>query len=218
MKVGTDGVLLGAWANVANCTSALDVGTGTGLIALMLAQRNPALQLTALDIDAAAVEQAVENVARTEWSDRIVVKEADFSLYSATQDRFDLIVSNPPYFRNSLKCPDESRTAARHTDSLSFADLIKNAADLLSAKGRFCVVIPTDAMAEFLACSSACGLFLSRRMLVCTKPGIAPKRVLLELQKNASLEVTEELLVVELARHQYSEEYTALTRDFYLKM
>lgn len=218
MKVGTDGVLLGAWAEVEEATSALDVGTGTGLIALMLAQRNELLQICAIDIDQAAVLQARENVAATNWLNRIEVEQADFISYFPANKQFDLIVSNPPYFRDSLKSPNDSRTAARHTDSLGFNQLVKQAALLLAAKGRFCVVIPTDGMSDFLADCTLSGLFLAKRLLVCTKPGAAPKRVLLELRKAPVAVVNEEVLVVELARHQYSQEYIALTRQFYLKM
>ena len=164
MKVGTDGVLLGAWADVSGVTRALDVGTGTGLIALMLAQRSESLQLAAIDIDEGAVLQATENVAASPWGERIGVEQADFVSFVPAKP-YELIVSNPPYFQDSLKSPNDSRTAARHTDSLGFDQLVAKASELLAADGRFCVVIPTDAMAYFLACCDQCGLFLYKRLL-----------------------------------------------------
>ncbi|MGL4852948.1 MAG: tRNA1(Val) (adenine(37)-N6)-methyltransferase [Phocaeicola sp.] len=218
MKVGTDGVLLGAWADVNNCRSALDVGTGTGLVALMLAQRNPVLEIVAVDIDEAATEQALENVYRSPWKERISVRQVDFSCYNSPSLRFDLIVSNPPYFKDSLKSPCELRNAARHTDSLRFEQLISGASELLSFDGRFCVIIPADAMGEFVACAEEYEFGLFKRLLVRTKPDAAPKRVLLEFRKGGGVMVEESDLVVELARHQYSEAYTELTREFYLKM
>ncbi|MGL5937756.1 MAG: tRNA1(Val) (adenine(37)-N6)-methyltransferase [Phocaeicola sp.] len=219
MKVGTDGVLLGAWADVSHSLSALDIGTGTGLIALMLAQRNALLQVSAIDIDAGAAEQALENVARSPWSNRIKVEQADVLFFGPDSgSSFDLIVCNPPYFSDSLKSPCESRTTARHNDSLRFEQLVERVSFLLAENGRFCVVIPTDAMDCFVNYSEQVGLFLTKRLRICTKPDVAPKRVLLEFQKQSDSVVEENVLVVELSRHQYSAEYTELTREFYLKM
>ncbi|MDR0892473.1 MAG: methyltransferase, partial [Mediterranea sp.] len=135
MKVGTDGVLLGAWASVAGARRLLDVGTGTGLIALMLAQRCDAdARLVALDIDALAVEQARGNVAASLWSDRIEVLEADFKQYHPDV-KFDVVVSNPPYFTEALACPDPQRNMARHNDSLSYGKLLEGVAKFLSQEG-----------------------------------------------------------------------------------
>lgn len=215
MKVGTDGVLLGAWTNIVSAARILDIGTGTGLISLMLAQRCRA-QITAVDIDREAVEQARGNVMESPWADRIKVEWQDICRYTP-EIRFDTIVSNPPYFVNSMKCPDDQRNKARHTDELDFENLIACVADLLSPDGAFSVIIPADGMSDFLTISEKNGLFLSRRTYVRTKPEAEPKRVLLEF-KTQSVIAEEDCLVVELSRHVYSKEYTALTKEFYLKM
>lgn len=215
MKVGTDGVLLGAWARVASASRILDIGTGTGLISLMLAQRSGAL-ITAIDIDADAVRQARGNIEASPWKDRVEVVRQDICSY-VTNERFDVIVSNPPYFVNSLKCPDGQRSMARHCDCMEFGDLIKHAVGLLLPEGAFSVIIPTGGMEEFLTIASGYNLFLSRQTLVRTKPDVAPKRVLLEFKKQPVVCIQDEL-VIELSRHVYSEAYIELTKDFYLKM
>lgn len=215
MKVGTDGVLLGAWVDVASARNILDIGTGTGLIALMMAQRGNA-RIWAIDIDADAVEQARGNVAASPWKDRIEVERQD-ACHFVSDILFDAIVSNPPYFADSLKCPDGQRNTARHTDHLDFDRLTASAARLLHPEGTFSVIIPTDGRESFLQIAARHGLHLSRQTWVHTKPGAAPKRVLLALRFTAARCLTDDL-TIELSRHVYSEEYTALTRDFYLKM
>ena len=195
MKVGTDGVLLGAWTSVQGARRVLDVGTGTGLVALMLAQRSPAdVKIVALEVDTAAVEQAKENVARSFWKEQIEVVQADFNQYHSS-GKFDVIVSNPPYFVGSLKCPDVQRNAARHATSLTYEELLKGVAGLLAEDGTF----------------------TARQLNVITKPGGVPKRVLIAFSFGNRECVVEELLT-EIARHKYSEEYIMLTREYYLKM
>ena len=216
MKVGTDGVLLGAWTNLQNANRILDVGTGTGLIALMLAQRTKDATITAIDIDADAVGQAQENVSDSPWKDRVEVTLQDICTY-APDGLFDIIVSNPPYFVNSLKCPDGQRTTARHTDSLDANRLIGKVTELLAPEGRFSLILPADQTDELLRIAEEYGLYPSRITRVITRPGLPPKRVLVEFRKTTQIcEETE--LVVELDRHVYSEDYIALTKDFYLKM
>lgn len=216
MKVGTDGVLLGAWAGVAGVRRVLDIGTGTGLIALMLAQRTePSLaRLDALDIDAEAVEQARENVAASPWSDRIHVELGDIRAFQSTE-LYDLVVSNPPYF-NALKSPSAQRNAARHTDSLSFRDLAASAVRLLAPEGRLAVVIPTDAVPEFLSATAEVDLFPCRHTRVRTKDGAPAKRSLLEFGRKV-VPLVEDELQLEDAQGQRSEQYKALARDFYLR-
>ena len=216
MKVGTDGVLLGAWTNLKNANRILDVGTGTGLIALMLAQRTRDAKITAIDIDADAVGQAKENVLASPWKDRVEVALQDVCTY-VPDGLFDIIVSNPPYFVNSLKCPDGQRTTARHTDSLDANRLIGKVTELLAPEGRFSLILPADQTDELLRIAEENGLYPSRITRVITRPGLPPKRVLVEFRKTTQIcEETE--LVVELDRHVYSEDYIALTKDFYLKM
>jgi tRNA1Val (adenine37-N6)-methyltransferase len=214
MKVGTDGVLLGAWTDVTGVRRLLDVGTGTGLIALMLAQRNAVAQIDAIDIDGDAVAQARENVLASPWSERIRVMEGDVCLYEG-RAAYDLIVSNPPYF-NALKCPDAQRHAARHTDSLSFRGLTAAASRLLTAEGRLAVVIPTDAVKDFLAAAAEADLFPIRRLQVATKPGALAKRTLMELARRVRAHEAD-TLVLEDAPGVRSAGYKALTAEFYIK-
>ena len=216
MKVGTDGVLLGAWSDVNDACKVLDVGTGTGLVALMIAQRSTAA-ITALEIDADAVSQAKENVADSPWRDVIEVVEQDFRTY-ASYEKFDLIVSNPPYFVDSLLCPEEQRTLARHNGSLRYDELLSGAARLLSTKGRFCVVIPMDASDALLVMAADIGLYPSKQLIVITAPGKQPKRTLIEFVFDPEVVCDKKELLLEEKRHQYSPGYIELTREYYLNM
>ena len=196
MKVGTDGVLLGAWAPADKAKRILDVGTGTGLIALQLAQRNPHARITAIEIDAAAAGQATENVSHSPWADRVEVICHDFRDYQP-ENRFDLIVSNPPYFIDALKCPDEQRCTARHAGNLNYDLLFHRSASLLEEQGVVSIIIPAEAEK--------------------TKPGKPCRRVLLNFGFEAK-ECREEKLCIEVNHNEFTPEYVALTKDFYLKM
>ena len=143
MKVGTDGVLLGAWTDLSHSRRILDIGTGTGLIALMLAQRCMDARITAIDLDSAAVEQAQENIQASPWKDRIEALQQDICTYHPN-GTFDTIVSNPPYFIDSLKCPDGQRSTARHTDTLDADRLIGKVSELLTSDGRFSIILPAE--------------------------------------------------------------------------
>lgn len=215
MKVGTDGVLLGAWTDVSASRQILDIGTGTGLIALMLAQRCTA-HVTAIDIDTEAVGQATENINASPWKHRMEVWQQDVCQLQ-TDRRYDTIVSNPPYFNQSLKGPDSQRNTARHTDTLNAGDLFRKTAELLAPEGCFSLIIPSDQTDEIIRIAATYGLHPSRRTDVITRPGLPPKRALLAFRKTAR-ECMKNELVIELDRHVYSEDYIALTRDFYLKM
>lgn len=217
MKVGTDGVLLGAWTSVCDAASILDVGTGTGLIALMLAQRTTSAHIMAIDIDANAVEQATENSAQSPWSNRIEVATADFNHFRVGEsEQFDLIVSNPPYFKQSLKPPTKSRSLARHDHTLSHEVLIENSIRLLKERGRLSVILPYVEGSVFIALAAAKGLFCARKTNVFATPNAEVKRLLLEFSK-AKVKMEEDNLVIEEGgRHAYSKEYLELTREFYL--
>lgn len=217
MKVGTDGVLLGAWTSVQNAHKILDVGTGTGLVALMLAQRSlPDADIVALEIDETAAGQARDNVTRSPWKERVEVVQADFRSYQSS-DKFDVVVSNPPYFVDSLECPDQQRNAARHNDSLTYEELLEGVAGLLAEDGAFTIVIPVDVADRVKMIAAVKNLYAVRQLNVITKPGSVPKRTLITFTFSNQECVVEELLT-ELARHQYSEEYIALTREYYLNM
>ncbi|MDR1882181.1 MAG: methyltransferase [Prevotella sp.] len=216
MKVGTDGVLLGAWAaDGAVCRHILDVGTGTGLIALMLAQRNPGALVQAIDIDESACLQAKANVEASPFAARIRVAHADFSDYaSQTGACFDLVVSNPPYFVQSLKSPDSRRSLARHDGSLSLAELTGKGKSLIRPEGRLALILPVERENELEELARSNGLTISRKTFVVPIPEAVPKRLLAELRAGPSACVRENLLVEE-ARHQYSLAYKDLTAAFY---
>ena len=217
MKVGIDGVLLGAWTQVEDAQNILDVGTGTGLISLMLAQRSNAI-ITGIDIESGAIDQAKENVANSPWSHRINILGQSFQDFTKTTNLlFDLIVSNPPYFINSLKAPLESRSTARHTDSLTHAELIENAMRILTPTGRICLILPVNEGVECIRFAESKGLFCSKRVNVYPKRDGEVKRLLLEFKMQKSeTEISD--LVVEESRHQYSAEFINLAKDYYLKL
>lgn len=215
MKVGTDGVLLGAWTDVSNAKNILDVGTGTGLLSLMMAQRCNA-DITAIEIDKQAIIQANKNVRRSPWEKQITILHTDYNKYTPNQ-KFDLIVSNPPYFANSLLPPDESRSLARHTNELTYTDLIKKTVTLLQPTGTFSLIIPIDVCEKIIETAYNNSLFLIKRTNVYTKPERSIKRTLLTFGFISANCVTDSL-IIELSRHIYSEEYIELTKQYYLKM
>ena len=206
MKVGTDGVLLGAWAPTG--TRILDVGTGSGLIARMLMQRCPEAEVEGIDIDEAAVEQARENGVK-----------AFVSSLQEWQGMYDLIVSNPPYFQNSLKNPDKGRQTARHTDTLSFAELIKHSARLLIEDGQLALILPAEAENEIRQLAGAEGFFLTRVTRVYSKESKPARRVLMAFSRDNGItehRYTEDTLVLEDEKGGRSLPYQTLCRDFYL--
>lgn len=218
MKVGTDGVLLGAWAPLPACEAqparVLDIGTGSGLIALMIAQRCPEAVIDAIDIDADAVAEARHNVAQSPWSERIAVRQADFAT-AAIETSYDLIVSNPPFF-DGTAAPDAHRAAARSTATLSPATLIGKAAALLAPRGILAVVYPHDALQRIIALAVENGLAVAHVTEVATRPGAAPKRVLAAFCRGVVAATLRDSFTLEAPDHSRSPQYAALTADFYL--
>lgn len=218
MKVGTDGVLLGAWTHTHGSERILDIGTGTGLIALMLAQRSDAI-IDAIDIDPNACLQARENIASSPFADRIHVYHTPLSGYTPAEGiKYDRIVSNPPYFIDSLKCPDDKRRVARHTDTLSLPDLLRDSRRLLAPGGKIALVLPFDQRESLLDLIRTERLFLSNETLVSPVKDSNPKRILAELSADPQTRPLRSYLTIEIERHRYTEEFTALVKDFYLKM
>ena len=220
MKIGTDGVLLGAWSPIPeNCYSVLDIGTGTGIIALMIAQRSSAEQIDALEIDGDAYEQATENFEKSPWNDRLYCFHAGLDeLIDEPEDEYDLIISNPPFYTENYKPEDKQRDLARFEDAMPFEMLIEAADLLLSENGILSVIIPFKEEENFLTLSKEFELFPMKITRVKGTPNSEIKRSLLAFKKIETLEVEIDELIIETQRHIYTEEYIALTKDFYLKM
>ncbi len=217
MKVGTDAVLLGAWIKTKNAESILDIGTGTGVIAIMLAQKSFAA-IDALDIEVNAYLQAKENAEQCNWNSRITVYHSSVQDFlKLTPRKYDLIVSNPPYFIDSSKSAEEVRTHARHNDLLSFQELIDSVVGLLNKKGRFCVILPNKEAALLRKMAEAKGLTLSKLLRVRTKENQdTEKRHIMQFEFNPE-EFSEETIVIEKdGRHEYTEEYKELTKEYYI--
>ncbi len=217
MKVGTDAILLGSWAEATEPSAILDIGTGTGVIALMLAQRFPAARIDAVEIDAAAIDQATDNFGRSPWADRLAAHSGSIQDFDVDH-RYDLIVSNPPYFVNSLPPGDASRQLARHDNSLTSTDLADAASRLLTTTGRFCVILPFEQSDKIIAIATARGMHCSRWCCVRPTPKHQPKRVLLEFTKTTDGPAEETELTIEIRRHEYSPEYAELAQAFLLKL
>ena len=218
MKVGIDGVLLGAWADVNSVGKVLDIGTGSGLIALMLAQRSNA-HITAIDIEPNAVLQTKENIENSPWKDRIRAKVISIQEFAAsTDEKFDLIVSNPPYFVNSLKNSSANKTTARHTDSLTHEELMIGAKKILADNGRICLILPVNEGEKCMQFSESIGLHCHKTVYVHPKPAVEAKRVLLQFGFAPTTTEVTELEIETSERHQYSKEFAALAKDFYLKL
>lgn len=216
MKVGTDGVLLGSWAK--GGTRILDIGTGTGLIALMMAQRYPTAHIDAIEIDKEAAQQAKENVAQSPFANRVNIVNIALQNYKEQSQGklYDAIVSNPPYFENSLKNPDKNRAQARHTDALPFRELMHNAYSLLSDEGIFSIIVPNEAKSTIEYEAIVVGLSISKMVHIKTKSNKAPKRLLMEFRKQPSVaEITTECLEQDdSTKNQW---YKNLTSPFYIK-
>lgn len=220
MKVGIDGVLLGAWTPLNNSELfILDVGTGSGLIALMLAQRNKSARIDAIDIEEGAYLQSKINVDNSGWNDRINVHQIDFKDFASTSLlRFDLIISNPPYFNSSLKSTNESRSKARHTETLSHTSLLENAVTVIKKTGRICLILPVTEGLQCVKFAKSLSLFCYQCVYVHPTPFHEAKRVLLEFGYNDQETQIFHLDIETDKRHTYSDAFTLLAKDFYLKL
>ncbi len=218
MKVGTDGVMLGAWAEISNSKTILDIGTGTGLIALMCAQRNSSARIVGIEIDQEASIQATENFNNSNWSDRLFVKNIAVQDFAHNNiSKFDAIISNPPFFENAFKAKNTKRHTARHTDSLSFSDLLSVSSKLLSEEGFFSLIIPAESRNKFIEEAKKYSLYLLKRLDVYpTNQSLSAKRSLLTFAKVEQSPTIDVLIIEPEKRHQYSDTYIELTKAFYL--
>jgi tRNA1Val (adenine37-N6)-methyltransferase len=216
MKVGTDGVLLGAWTSVGNTSRILDVGTGTGLIALMLAQRCNAV-IDAIEIDKEASLEAAYNFNQSAWNERLKVFHEDFLQYSVpTEEKYDLIVSNPPFFINSLKTPDERLAVAKHNVNMSIAQLLNKSSSLLKADGRIALIFPYEDFDYVKESARLAGYYVKKRTDVYAKPSKSPVRTLIEFSLIPLFPVTDHLAIRD-ANDDFSETFRKMTAPYYLK-
>lgn len=222
MKVNTDGVLLGAWCPIPNINHrVLDIGTGTGVIALMIAQRDPNPNIDAVEIDLPSAQEAASNFINSKWKDRLRVLNLSFSQFCKEEilsesRRFNLIISNPPFFENSLKSVRSRKMNARHCDNtLPFQELAKGVSQLLCDGGEFGIILPVEEHVRFNSTALDNGLYLVRECLVYTKPGGIPKRVM-AVYSNIDSNIARETLFIHNEAGEYSKEYRALTKEFYL--
>lgn len=216
MKVGTDGVLLGALAQFDQPQRLLDIGCGTGLLALMLKQRYPEAETLAVEIDDGAASDAAQNFAAAPWP--IALLHQDFRQFADQRPHpFDAIVCNPPYFADALKCPDPARRTARHTDTLPFAQLMQGAAKILTENGRMWVVIPPAEASDLVAQANRCGLYATRQIAVAAIEGQVPKRLLIAFERHPESCQTESLAMETADRRAYTDAYRQAVGPFYLE-
>ena len=219
MKIGTDGVLLGAWTSVGHDPyNVLDIGSGTGVLSLMMAQRSNAQQIEAIEIDDDAFEQCVENFEQSHWNDRLFCFHASLLEYiEAVDEKFDLIICNPPFYSEDYKTQNKARDLARFSDAMPLEHIIYAVFNLLSDTGRFSIVIPYKAEKNVIEEAHVIGLYPNRILRVRGNETSALKRSLIEFSYSKNPVKTSEL-IIETSRHNYTEDYIALTKDFYLKM
>jgi len=215
MKVGTDSVLLGAWCNGSKAMNILDIGTGTGILALLMAQRFSASQVTAIEVNPAAYEEAVYNVASSPWSDRIHLINRDLINFS-TDEKFDLVIANPPFFHSDLKSHQTGKATARHATDFNI-NSFANSTKWLSPNGRLAGVYPVDIFQKFKSEMDLLGFHPLRIMKVHATPEKSPHRILFEFsgQKTCNTDI-DSIVIESKGRHGYSEKYRELTKDFYL--
>ncbi len=217
MKVGTDGVILGAWTDIEGAGRALDIGTGTGLLALMLAQRSKSLFIDAIEIDPAAARQAAENVAGSVYAERISVRLSDFRDFDPEAGvQYDLVICNPPYFNRSFKAPGNGRTLARHSDTLDLAVLFGRVASFLLPTGRITIIIPSEQVESTKEIAGMQHFYPGRILEIRPVPGAAPKRHGIAFTRKKSTPEVQSLVIEEHGRHGYSDAFRELTKEFYL--
>ena len=220
MKVGTDGVLLGAWCSLESLPKTiLDIGTGTGIISLMLAQRSSAISIDGVEVDPSAYMQTVDNFENSDWSDRLYCYNASFQKFAddTNKETYDLIVSNPPFYTEDYITKSSSRNKARFTSSLTFKELIGGISKILSKSGFFSTIIPFKEESTFICLAEQHSLHLNKICRVQGNKNSEIKRSLMTFSFN-KVKISETNLIIENSRHKYTKEYEELTNNFYLKM
>jgi tRNA1Val (adenine37-N6)-methyltransferase len=221
MKIGTDGILLGSWVDCTQANEILDIGTGTGVIAIMCAQKNQHATITALELDEGAVKDANHNVENCPWSNRIQVVHTSLQLFEQeTEKKYDCIISNPPFFENSQKANNEGRLKARHTDTLHYTDLMRYAERHLTEKGMLSLILPTEQGYQCIEKSMGFNLSPIRICKVHPIPSKPAHRILISLTRSAdnlTLEETQLIIETGVVRHEYTTDYQRVCKDFYLK-
>lgn len=219
MKVGTDGVLLGAWAPVHDTKSILDIGTGTGVIAIMLAQRAEKAQIHAVEIEETACEQAKENMMASPWTNRLTVEHTPIQDYAKIhQGEYDLIVSNPPFFSGGTLSDNQDRSSVRHTIKMPHGDLLSAVRRLLSKEGRFCCILPLIEGLRFQELAATYRLYCTKLTEVKPKADKGVERLLMQFEYTEREQEKDELIIQNEGRNDWTEDYIALTGAFYLHM
>ena len=214
MKIGTDGILLGAWADLSDKKKGIDIGSGTGIISIMLCQRNEILEIDSIEVSEKAVLDAKKNIKNCKWNERINLIHKDLRLFS-TENKYDLIISNPPYFQKSLKPKDLDRLKARHEVSLNYKDVLNFSEKHLLKNGTINLILPIDQKQEVIEYAEKFGLYVSKECIVFPKPNKNPHRLLIELSKIKKTFESQSLTIENDGRHNYTDNYKKLTREFY---
>ncbi len=218
MKIGTDAVLLGAWAPCKNETRILDIGTGTGILALMMAQKNIKTEIDAVEIETATAELAEQNIKLSPWHDRIHIFNNSIQDFAVLEPpKYSLIICNPPFFTDSLKAPDAARNTARHNDLMPVSDLLESTSKLLTTKGNTAFIIPADAFANWQLEAKKFSLFPKLLTWVRSSPDHSHHRVMVLFSREHHSEIIENEMCIYSSKNIYSHEYRELTGDFYLK-
>lgn len=219
MKVGTDGILLGAWANVDGATSVLDIGTGTGLIAIMLAQRTSDSEIHAVEIDNEACEQATSNMVSSPWADRLTAIRSSIQDFAKlSRNHYDLIVSNPPFFSGGTFSNSQDKASVRHTIKLPHGDLLSAVRSLLTPQGKFCCILPHIEGLRFIELGNRYGLYCTKITAVKPLEDKSVERLLLQFERTQKTLEEDELIIQREGVNNWTEQFVNLAREFYLAM
>lgn len=218
MKTGTDAILLGIWTDISNANEILDIGSGSGIISLFMASRSEA-NVTAIEIDSESVTESKSNFISSKFSYRLNVIESDFNNYSKSIDaKYDLIVSNPPFFTNDLHSPDKRKSRARHADTFTFSQLCSGVSKILNLNGRFCVVIPYSQQQQFCKIATENGLHPSKKLLIFPRRGVQPNRINIEFCKQNNKSIEQDFFIMREENNKFSMQYHKTLGDYYLSI